>query len=430
MANTRIPFRQTKEPQSDKASPTLIDRNFSQLEIDINKLSSGGAATFDALVDSSLAASDTKNRKFKGIGEAINFMVGVMKTFTIVVRGESTAYVESADISQGTANVKLIGAPNITYAANPSGPPFVAWRVRNLTLNSLTLEEVNMAPAINGVTITTNNYFMALRCELGDNVNLVNNNLTISGGSLFAALDCQIDIQNASSSAISAGAIWYKGFLRGTITFTGTDAMDITMNIFGGGTQTFSAPRINANLQQVFGFIGTAGGVLTSTVVFSQATAGVIHANVRGPTPQISNSGGISTVTGTFDQMPTINAGTILFDITLTGNSGAGQTISGGQGIIRMLRQNSALTLTVNGGGPWLIYASLGNYAGASVVTALNVAGVTDSVFVIAAHNTGTNKQGSVFAASTARCKVDFAGRSTFDVASTDSGTGNVFEVT
>lgn len=165
---------------------------------------------FDAIVDASLVSSDSPNRLFRGIGEAISFLGALgLTSVTIGVKPNAsiTAYQEPASISSGVpAKVRIIGAgvqpPGMQAATNQ-----VNWdlRGRSIAFTEVQIENVILRSSLalsNGATDLFNASAMTTLvlkdCMVFSNSTFMNQLSGVSN-------DTRIFLYNTSMSNMSFG---------------------------------------------------------------------------------------------------------------------------------------------------------------------------------------------------------------------------------
>jgi hypothetical protein len=228
---------------------------------------------FDAIVDGTLTTSDSANRIFQDIGEALIYLgsIGLNRVTIGVKPAGATAYQETANITSGVpAYVRIVGAgPHADLIDTPTTNG-VVWDLRgrrieftNVTIENLTIRSSNALS--NGATDLFNSSSLTqlalINCLVLSNSTFMNQLNGVSN-------DCRIYLSNTAMSNMAYGRarwVYHNGgdmFFSSTYTFTtvcqpsaqptGGDMVCVMTGVqISGGSSTVSVTWNNTNSETV-----------------------------------------------------------------------------------------------------------------------------------------------------------------------------------
>lgn len=213
------------EDSIDAVMATLLDRDRA-MEDYLTVAAAAVGSFFDAIVDGTLSTSDSSNRIFKGIMEAVSYLGALGKTdVTIGVKPAGlTGYQETASVTTGIpTRVRLIGAGQAP-ANTDSSSNVVVWDLRGrrfefvqIMCENMTLRSSNALS--NGATDLFNSASMT-------NLTLINC-MVLSNSTFMNALnnnsnDCRIFLHNTAMSNMAYGRGRWVYHLGGEMAFSST----------------------------------------------------------------------------------------------------------------------------------------------------------------------------------------------------------------
>ncbi len=452
--------------------------NYDAIEAAVNGTSPGGISPFDAVVDNSLAASVPASFHFKSIHEAVTYCGGTaaMVRVRILVRYTGTDYSETIAFAVGTLvriyieGESYFGQDNDTLQPGGGTQSKPVWKPMSTTavitssagLSALICRsmrfEFGYTPATTGGFFGKWDVLTLFESDVitagsSDRAMFVSSGGTSSDVEIFTAYDCFLQgLYGSSTDTFNQWSLyhcvieWFATTAK-TLTYGDILAMGCVFYWKTTGAVDFTVTYPGASFYTIgcnWRMIDLSGGSVTRTLTLS--FTGTPRVWLHGGGADAPNTH-LAMLSVTFSQRPLTfvydiapNRGSITVPASGTPNTDAGTVALrgaigsfdvAGPAIIDVTVQNP-VTLRGQRINANLSLLSQSADAAAPPTVALSTVGLLDSHISVAGKFTGLGTQVQAYAldAASLRNIFDFAGASTFPIASVDAGAGNIVRAT